>query len=382
MRALSMEQNSTTDELRVLDRSVRCAARWDHQINAESEDVGRSRPTTLDSGTAGKHPDVRGSSGPPIAGYLRERAHNPDEAEEIIARHYLPNRLHVPRTTRLDMDLAGLRIGAMTAGRLSYGQRVRQLTVEANNFHVNMPVRGHAVSRCGQSGSEGSTVGQSLVFSPEAPAEIAWSEDCVQLCLMIPRTVLEAELERLLGRSLRSGLRFDFGGVPAHGVGQLQTVLGLVARELDQPSGLAASHVAGAHLEGLVLDGLLLGQPHNHSEAALGVLRRAPGGVIRRAVELLEERPAESWTSVSVAGEVHLSVRALQAGFQREVGMAPMTYLRLVRLRRARAALEAADPTETTVREVAMGLGLLHQGRFATHYRAAFGEKPSETLSR
>lgn len=313
---------------------------------------------------------------------MREQTTDQDEAEEIISKHYLPNRLYLPRSTSLEMKLAGLQIGVITTGRLSYGDRVRLVTEEADNFHVNMPIRGHAVSKCGQSESVDTAAGQGLVFSPEAPAEIAWSADCVQLCLMIPRAGLEAELERLLGRSIRSRLRFDFGVAPVHVAGRLQTVLDLVAQELDQPSGLATSQVAGRHLEGLALDGLLLGQPHNYSEAAMGFSRRAPGGVIKRAVELIEERPVEAWTTVGLAAELHLSVRALQAGFKREVGMAPMAYLRMVRLRRAHTALREADSAETTVRAVAMSLGLLHQGRFAVNYRALFGEMPSETLRR
>ena len=62
--------------------------------------------------------------------------------------------------------------------------------------------------------------------------------------------------------------------------------------------------------------------------------------------------------------------------------MAPMAYLRMVRLRRAHAALREANPGETTVQAVALSLGLLHQGRFAVSYRAIFGEMPSETLRR
>jgi transcriptional regulator GlxA family with amidase domain len=62
--------------------------------------------------------------------------------------------------------------------------------------------------------------------------------------------------------------------------------------------------------------------------------------------------------------------------------MAPMAYLRMVRLRRAFAALKESDPADTTVQAVAMSSGLLHQGRFAAGYQAAFGELPSETLHR
>jgi transcriptional regulator GlxA family with amidase domain len=59
-----------------------------------------------------------------------------------------------------------------------------------------------------------------------------------------------------------------------------------------------------------------------------------------------------------------------------------MTYLRQIRLRRAREALRAAHRDATTVRAVAVGLGILHMGRFAAAYRAAFGESPSDTLNR
>jgi AraC-like DNA-binding protein len=343
--------------------------------------VAVSRPRRGDSSTPSEHADtVKAFGRSSVESYTRAQTTDPDEAEQIVSKHYLPNRLYLPRSASMEMDLAGLQIGVITTGRLSYGHRVRLVTESAHNFHVNMPIRGHAVSRCGQSDSVDTAAGQGLVFSPEASAEIAWSADCVQLCLMIPRAGLEAELERLLGHSIRSRLRFDFAVAPVHVTGRLQTVLDLVAQELDQPSGLATSQVAGRHLEGLVLDVLLLGQPHNYSEAAIGFSRRAPGGVIKRAIELIEDRPIEAWTTVGLAAELHLSVRALQAGFKREVGMAPMAYLRMVRLRRAHTALKEAKPAETTVQAVAMSLGLLHQGRFAVNYRALFGEMPSETL--
>ena len=59
-----------------------------------------------------------------------------------------------------------------------------------------------------------------------------------------------------------------------------------------------------------------------------------------------------------------------------------MTYLRQVRLRRAHAALKAADPHATSVRATALSLGILHMSRFTAAYRSAFGEAPSETLRR
>jgi AraC-like DNA-binding protein len=325
-------------------------------------------------------PGVRRRS---TASLVRERASTPDQAEEIISRHYLPNRLYLPpRTERLTMELAGFHVGATTTGRLSYGQRVQQRTAEASHFHVNMPVRGHAVSTSGKSEPLRTTAGQGLVFSPGVSAEIEWSPDCIQLCLMIPRAGLEAELERLLGRTLRSRLRFEFGIGTAQGAERLNTVLQLLAQELDSPSALTLSRVAGRHVEAVVFDALLLGYRHNYTEVDADTPNRATGGAINKAVELMEDQPSVPWTTLSLSRELHLSIRALQAGFKRELDVAPMAYLRMVRLRRAHDVLEASDPGSTTVQAVAASLGLLHPGRFASHYRAAFGEMPSETLHR
>jgi transcriptional regulator GlxA family with amidase domain len=59
-----------------------------------------------------------------------------------------------------------------------------------------------------------------------------------------------------------------------------------------------------------------------------------------------------------------------------------MSYLREIRLQHVRKDLSAADPTETTVTEIATRWGFLHPGRFSAQYRERFGEPPSATLRR
>lgn len=198
---------------------------------------------------------------------------------------------------------------------------------------------------------------------------------------MVRRDSLEAQLARLLGRSPQKRLAFDFTADQHGPIGRrLAAVLDVLVGELDHPTQISRNPHAAMHLEGLVLDALLLGRPHTHSEAMSRPVPAGVGTTVRRAVDLLEQRPHEPWTAAALAAEVHLSVRALQEGFRRDLDTTPMTYLHEVRLRRARDALQAADSTVTTVGAVAVGLGLLHRGRFAAAYRAAFGESPSETL--
>jgi transcriptional regulator GlxA family with amidase domain len=57
-----------------------------------------------------------------------------------------------------------------------------------------------------------------------------------------------------------------------------------------------------------------------------------------------------------------------------------MTYLRRLRLHKARAELASHCPNTITVTTVAGRWGFLHLSRFAEQYRQLFGESPSETL--
>ncbi|MGD9961335.1 AraC family transcriptional regulator [Nocardioides sp.] len=315
---------------------------------------------------------------------MRRATDDRDEAERIVTELYLPNRLDLTKgSARLGMEVTGLRLGSLIVGRLSYGRRVRLSTADAENFHVNITLRGRANSRSGACEPVMTGPGEGLVFSPEAPASMSWSADCEQLCLMIARGRLEAELEHLLGRSVRDRLSFDFSADLQSPLGRRwRTVLSLLVDELDDPTDVGRDPRVGRHVEALVLDGLLLGQSHSHTDA---VTRERPvrlGGAIKQAVELIEERPSEPWTTVRLATAVHMSVRALQEGFHRDLATSPMRYLRQVRLRRAHEALQAADGHATTVRAIAVSLGILHMGRFAAAYRNAFGEAPSATLNR
>jgi transcriptional regulator GlxA family with amidase domain len=73
--------------------------------------------------------------------------------------------------------------------------------------------------------------------------------------------------------------------------------------------------------------------------------------------------------------------RTLRKAFKTVCGTTPYRYLREQRLQEAREALLHASPAET-VTSIATDYGFWELGRFSVEYRAAFGERPSETLRR
>jgi len=99
-------------------------------------------------------------------------------------------------------------------------------------------------------------------------------------------------------------------------------------------------------------------------------------------VNAVEAEPERAWRVADLAGHAGVSARTLQEGFQRDLGVTPLEFLRRTRLERARASLLSADPTTTSVTDIAARWGFFHLGRFAQTYREAYQESPSQTLAR
>lgn len=310
-------------------------------------------------------------------------ASRPDEAEAVVADVYLPHRLQAVQPGRLAMRLAAARLGTTTVGRLEYGRELRLVTEEARHVHVNTPLVGAVVSRVGRSAPLVTTSSSAAVFPAGAPADMQWSADAVQLCVMVPTATLETELEELVGHAIRRPLHLPFHmdlATPEGGV--WRSMVSLVSGELDGEGRLLAHPSMARQVERTLLDVLLLG----HARSGIRELDRraatAAPAAIARAVDLLHERPTEPWSSTTLARAVQVSMRSLQSGFRKHVGKPPMTYLREVRLRGIHEELRRATPVTTTVEAVAYSWGMLHLGRFAAAYQRTFGELPSQTLKR
>lgn len=82
-----------------------------------------------------------------------------------------------------------------------------------------------------------------------------------------------------------------------------------------------------------------------------------------------------------VAAAVHLTPRAVQYLFRRQLDTTPTGYMRRVRLSRAHRELVAGAPSSTTVAEIARRWGFAHTGRFAVLYRQTYGQSPHTTLA-
>ncbi|MDQ7903133.1 helix-turn-helix transcriptional regulator [Phytohabitans sp. ZYX-F-186] len=160
----------------------------------------------------------------------------------------------------------------------------------------------------------------------------------------------------------------------------LARLAALVRAEMDDPDGLVYQPVLAGQLWQAVLSGLLAATADRLREDRA---RREPASrprAVKRAIDAMEAEPDRAFTATSLAAAAGTSVRTLQEGFRQHVGMPPMAYLRRLRLTRAHADLQVAEPGRETVASVAHRWGFAHLGRFAAAYRAEYGRAPADTL--
>ncbi len=102
--------------------------------------------------------------------------------------------------------------------------------------------------------------------------------------------------------------------------------------------------------------------------------------IIRMAMEFVERHEGEYLSVEQLASAAGVSERTLRDAFLSYFGVPPVQYLNRRSLHQIRKALLAADPSATTVTEIATRFGVWHFGRLAQDYRFLFGELPSQTL--
>ena len=194
-------------------------------------------------------------------------------------------------------------------------------------------------------------------------------------------TVLNVDRQRLAGSAVEAenSARIRFHGFAPIDSARAQywtSTLAYAARTFADDELFANELIRQATLETLRAATLLAFPIEVDSAEAAGVA----SATLRRARTFIEEHAQEPITVVDVANAARVSIRGLQGIFHRELGVAPVGYLRRVRLEQVRRELAAADSSETLVRDVARKWGFVHLGRFAAAYREAFGRTPNQDL--
>ncbi len=153
-----------------------------------------------------------------------------------------------------------------------------------------------------------------------------------------------------------------------------------LAAELDQSDTLLTARSA-ANAAAAMLTELLAAAWQSASAGDEERVRSAGLFQVRLAEEIMRARSSDPLSIAALAARIGVSTRSLQLAFSQYRGVGPRQILEEIRLDAAHARLLSAAPNDNVTR-IALDCGVTHLGRFATRYRARFGESPLATLRR
>jgi AraC-like DNA-binding protein len=310
------------------------------------------------------------------------RTRSPEQAIHLRKTAFYPHRLTLLGPSKnFGFSQRVTRIGPITVGDVTYETDVALAFDDSRtSYHVCVPLKGWLESRHrGQQLT--STPALASVYRPDAEISTWWPGGSRHLAVKIDQVAVDRALGALIESPIGSPIAFD-ASLPLN-VSAAQDwvrLLLMVHRQLDGPDSLMRHSVVSNPLVESLIHGFLLVAGHPYREALAAPAAPGRPAAVREAMDLIEAGPHLPLTTATLAVQCHVSVRTLQEGFHRHLGMSPMAYLRTVRLRRAHSDLRAVHPSHTTVAAIAHRWGFTHLGRFATAYKAVYGEAPQQAL--
>jgi AraC-like DNA-binding protein len=199
--------------------------------------------------------------------------------------------------------------------------------------------------------------------------------------LKIDQVAIHRALQALTATPVESPISFGATlPLKAGAAGDWVRLLLMVHRQLARSDNLMRHPMVWDPLVESLIHGFLLVADHPHRRALAAPADPGRPAAVRDAMDIIEAQPHVPLTTSTLAAQCHASVRTLQEGFQRHLGISPMAYLRLVRLRHAHRDLRSAQPTHTTVTVIAHRWGFTHLGHFAAAHQKMYGETPGQAL--
>lgn len=305
-----------------------------------------------------------------------------DAARAHISALFVPHQLDIVGCDQvLDVRIGRAEIEGISLIYHRHGASVRVRPQPLRDFFLlQIPISGEAHVRVDQQDIYCSTK-QAVMISPTAGVDMRFAQGCEQLIVRVERSDLERHLEQQLGREPTVALQFAPAvSLTTSGAREIGSLLQFMMISLTDREGISRSPIARSNMVSLLLSGLLSCLDHNYrDELARGSDRMRPA-YIAKAEAFIKENVRRPIAPEDIAAAVHVSTRALFAGFMTYLNTTPMRYLKDLRLEMVRQVLLKLEPQDTSVTTIAMDYGFVHLGHFCAAYQKKFGEQPRKTL--
>jgi AraC-like DNA-binding protein len=311
------------------------------------------------------------------------RTTSPDAAIHIAETSFYPHRLRLlGHSNSFGLTGCVTCVGPITVADITYKTDVALDFDETRaSYTVHLPMEGWLESRHRGQQLTSTPMLASLYLPDGDIAVTRWPGGSRHLAVKIDQAAVDRALQALVNGPANAPVAFSATlPLKASAARDWVRLLLMVHHQLECPDSLIQHSVVSDPLVESLIHGLLLAADHPDREALAAPVKPARPAAVRDAIDIIEGGPQLPLTTATLAAQCHVSVRTLQQGFQRHLGMSPMAYVREVRVRSAHRDLRSTDPAHTTVAAIAHRWGFTHLGRFAAAHKKKFGNTPVQAL--
>ena len=295
-----------------------------------------------------------------------------------------PHLLRVGKPSNLRFRHLGRKLETLTLGRLEYGTETEIDITGANvlkSYSLSLPDEGaqelfvDGMKAC-------SNPSQGLILGPANEQHLVIDGTCKKLQIAIPVETVHSTLEGLLNRPVQAPIRFaPVMDALEGGTGSWWRMVKNLFTELSFHDGLLANPTVATGYSDWIVRGLLISQPSNYSAEIEAAQQPRVPSYMARAKAFIELNCRDDICLEDIEAAAAVPRYKLFESFRKYLGIAPMTYLKQVRLLGVRRDL-LKQQNHRSIAEIATAWGFNHLGRFSSDYRKLFDEVPSQTLSR
>ena len=319
------------------------------------------------------------SEGPDRFDFFSSNDH--EEIQNFASNLFCPHEFQLdPKERKLATRIASTSVGNIGFSSVQYGANAVVDPGRLTDFYLaQITTAGSLDVRCGQqrcwAGNQNATV-----LSPTEPSFMRWNSDAVVLTVQISRKSLERQLEDLTGRQVDHPLVFKLDlDLATESAQPWLAVVSALYQHCRFVDWHRRDPVAADQLERWLITTLLHTQQHNYSERLNRSRSREYPRPLDAAIKELHAKFVCPPSTAELANLVGVSGRQLRGLFRRHVGQTVKQYSQKIKLDRVRQRLLSA-PIDSNVTRILSDQGVTHHGRFASAYRARFGQTPSQTL--
>jgi hypothetical protein len=281
-----------------------------------------------------------------------------------VGENYFTTSMHlidrrVPYRFRFD----GINLGALSVGKAWYNVGIDiAMTDLETSYYVNFPQIGGLLAEH-RGRSLNIAPGCAAVYQPIGGVHMRTSGDITSYAVRIDRAALENQLAARLGRRIHRPLALSLSLNLAHPAGanwaRLVRLLATEAAAYRITGRTALTNpLIAAPLHDAVLDGLLQASDHPDRDALEEPVHAWGTAPVHRAIDAMHAHPDHPFTPAGLAQIASCSLRSLQEGFRRYVGLTPMQYLRQIppRTRPPRPRPRRPHPPQRHRHRLSLGL--------------------------